>query len=63
LTNREEQLYKVVRNNAEEINEPGDVLALMKQKHGVDWKQSTLEVNLSRVKSKGYGDLRKYWKQ
>jgi len=62
LTNREKQLYKVVRNNANTIESQSDVLDLMQQKHGVEWKQSTLKVNLSRVKSKGHGDLRKHWK-
>lgn len=63
LTNREKQLYKVVRNNAEQIQGPSDVLDLMKQKHGVEWKQSTLDVNLSRIKSKGAGDLRRFYNQ
>jgi len=62
LTNREKQLYKVVRNNANTIESQSDVLDFMQQKHGVEWKQSTLKVNLSRVKSKGHGDLRKHWK-
>jgi septal ring factor EnvC (AmiA/AmiB activator) len=62
LTNREKQLYKLVRNNGDRIQSQSDVLDLMKRKHGVDWKQSTLKVNLSRIKSKGYGDLRTHWK-
>jgi len=61
LTPREKKLFKIVTNNAERIKDKEDILKFVKKKIGVEWKQSTLDVYLSRIKKKGKGDLRRFF--
>jgi len=61
LTPRESQLFKVITNNAESIDRKSDVLDMVKKQIGVEWKESTLDVYLSRIKKKGKGDLRRFF--
>lgn len=61
LKPREKQLFKAITNNSERISSKEDVLELLKDKLGLEWKESTLDVYLSRIKTKGVGDLRRHF--
>jgi len=61
LKPREKQLFKAITNNAERISSKEDVLELLKDKLGLEWKETTLDVYLSRIKTKGVGDLRRHF--
>jgi len=58
LTPTEQKLLDMVSDNADRIGSKDDILDLVSEEMGKDWKMSTLTVYLSQIKGKGHGDLK-----
>ena len=58
LTPTEQKLLDVVIDNADRIGSKHDILDLVSEEMGKEWKMSTLTVYLSQIKGKGHGDLK-----
>jgi len=63
LTTRQKEIYQIIRDNSNRIQTLEDVQTILKQKHGTAPSTNTINSHISKIKKKGYGDLREYIRQ